>query len=224
MLIDRSKFFLRTVLLALAVPVIGLPATFTLPSGPTVSPDGSTSGGVFTLPVTVNGDSYVVSWDFSASFPTSGPNAGTNTAFNPTVTYTGGAATAQADVIEIKFDQLFTDPLATNWDGTYSEHIPLKFEGAGAGSTATGELSYDGMGIGLLTFGGPDTLSKALTGLNGTTLTASYDVTYDFAAGTTPGASATSSTTPEPAEALPVGLGLAGIGFALTRRNRKKSA
>jgi hypothetical protein len=61
-----------------------------------------------------------------------------------------------------------------------------------------------------------------LTGLNGDTLTSNYELSYNLNAGTQPGAGASSSSVPEPAEALPMGLGLAGVLYAVARR--KKSA
>jgi hypothetical protein len=94
------------------------------------------------------------------------------------------------------------------------------------------ELFFDGQGLGLVGPFGPGSHygqnSVNLTGLSnpqdptGNTLLADYQFTYDFQAGTAPGASASSpSPVPEPAQTLPVGLALAGIAcYCLLARRR----
>jgi hypothetical protein len=224
MSIARSKFFLRTALLALAVPVIGLPANVTL-TGPTVNFNGSTGPTSFNQTVSFgNGDVFDVTGTFSAAYNSSG----TSLSINPVVTYTGSAPSVGNDAITISYTQPYFDNSPGTWDGTYTETIPVVPIGSvGAGSSLTGELFYDGQGLGPLTgSSGVLTNSANLTGLTGNTLTADFEFTYNLNAGTQPNAgisSPASSAVPEPTEALPVGVGLAGVMYAVARR-RKKSA
>jgi hypothetical protein len=224
MLIDRSKFFLRTALLALAVPVIGLPANVTL-TGPTVNFNGTAGPTSFNQTVSFgNGDVFDVTGTFSAAYN----SGGTSLSINPIVTYVGSAPSVGNDSISISYTQPYFNSSPGSWDGTYTETIPVVPIGAvGAGSSISGQLSYNGQGLGVLT-GSSGVLTKSanLTGLTTDTLTADFELTYNLNAGTDPGAgisSPASSAVPEPTEALPVGVGLAGVMYAVARR-RKKTA
>jgi hypothetical protein len=218
--IARSKSLFRTALLALALPAISLPATLAL-TGPTVDFGGSNGPTSFNSAVTVNGDSYNISGTYSASYGA----AGTFIAIYPTVTYTGASPTAQVDSITLALTQPYFDNSPGTWDGAYTESIPFTIGGTvGAGTSATGQLFYDGQGLGLVTANGAGsfftTNTANLTGLTGDTLTADYDFTFNFGAGTNAGGVINSVATPEPAEVLPVGLGLAGFLFMIARRRR----
>jgi hypothetical protein len=139
--------------------------------------------------------------------------------------YEGTSPSVANDDISVIFTQQFFDSRPGTWDGLYTVSTPVNFFGlVGAGSSLTAEVFYDGQSLGAGTgTSGVITNSANLTGLNGDTLTATYDLTYNLDAGTQPGAGADSlSSVPEPTEALPLGLGLAWVLSAVARR--KKSA
>jgi hypothetical protein len=170
---------------------------------------GPTSG---STSVTLGTDSYSVAWTFAAAY-----NAlGTSISVNPVVTYTGASPSTTNDVITFNFFQNYYDASPGSWDGAYTETIPLNISGSvGAGSTASGELFYGGQGLGLVgPFGlgshvGQNTVT--LSGLTASTLSAEYEFTFDFEPGTLTGGSDNSSPIPEPYQALPLGLALAGL-------------
>jgi hypothetical protein len=169
---------------------------------------GPTSG---STSVTMGTDPYSVAWSFAASYTP----LGTAIYVNPVVTYTGAAASTSNDVITFNFFQNYYDNSSGTWNGAYTETVPLIISGnVGAGSTASGELFYDGQGLGLVgPFGpgynvGQNTVN--LTGLTDSTLAAEYEFTFNFKAGTQTGAS-DSAAIPEPYQALPLGLALAGL-------------
>jgi hypothetical protein len=221
MSIARSTKFLRTALLALAIPAIGLPATVTL-AGPTVGPNSAYNATSFNQTVSFgDGDTYDVFGNYFATYTDAG---GTNIHINPTVVYTGSSPSAGNDAVSISFTQAFFDSRPGTFDGTYTASTPVNITGGvGAGSSLTAEVFYDGQSIGSATGSSGVLHSSAnLTGLTGDTLTGVYNLTYNLNAGTQPGAGISSSTVPEPTEALPLGLGLAGVLYAVARR--KKSA
>ncbi len=170
-------------------------------------------------------DTYSVSWTYSASF-----TSGTAISVDPIVTYTGSSPSVGNDVVTFDLYQSYYDSGPGTWDGLYTETIPLNMSGnVGAGSTVSGELFYytdedpTPQGLGLAGPFGPGsntgTSSATLTGLDGDNLVAEFEFTYDFEAGTIPGAGA--SSTPEPAQALPLGLALLGIaGYRVAARRR----
>lgn len=199
------------------------------PPGPS-SNTGSSSQGV-----TVNGDSYTVSWTYSDSFTAGG---GTTLVVNPTVTYIGGTTTTSTDPIDFNFFQNFYSTAGSSWQGTYTETVPLTLSGGlGAGSNVTGELFYTtdtgggGGGLGLVTLTTPNTSSTTTnsvvfsTGLTGTTLEGEAEFVFTFDPGTTSGAAASSppspASVPEPSETLPVGLALvAAVCCSVVARRR----
>lgn len=161
--------------------------------------------------VAFGADPYSVAWTFAAAYTA----LGTSLSVDPVVTYTGASPSTTNDVITFNFFQNYYDASAGTWNGAYTETIPLNILGnVGAGSTASAELFYDGQGLGLVgPFGpgyhyGQNTVS--LTGLTASTLSAEYEFTFDFQPGTLTGASE-SSPVPEPYQALPLGLALAGL-------------
>jgi hypothetical protein len=213
----RSKLGLRAALLALAAPVIGLSASVNL-TGPVVDFNSAYDVTSFNQTVTLaDGDVYNVSGSYFASYTAAG---GTSISIDPVIKYLGSSATATNDAISISFTQAFFDTRTGVWDGHYTSSTPVNIMGSvGAGSSLTAEVLYDGQSLGAMT-GSSGVLTSAadLTGLTGDTLTASYDLTYDLNAGTEPGASISSSSVPEPVEALPVGVGLMGILYIAARR------
>jgi hypothetical protein len=166
----------------------------------------------------VNGDTYSISWTYSDSF-----TSGTEIVINPVATFVSGPSTTTDTITFDFFQNYYTNISNPTWDGTYTETVPLDIEGpVASGSTASGELFYDGQGLGLVGPVGPGFHYKqnmvALTGLDLSTLSAEYEFTYTFAPGTT-GGSISSPSIPEPAETLPLALlGLGSCGFALRRR------
>jgi hypothetical protein len=162
-----------------------------------------------------NTDVYSITWTYSASYTA----AGTALMVSPVATYTGVSPSVGNDAIAFNFFQNYYDNSPGSWDGAYTETIPLAlFGNVGSGSTASGELFYDGQGLGLVgPFGlgshvGQNTVN--LTGLTDSTLAAEYKFTYNFATGTQTGGGGSSpppATIPEPYEALPLGLAVAGL-------------
>ena len=244
MSIARSKRTLRAALLALAVPALALPSAFTgivksgtstvttatgiAPSaigsvvlnGPTVTANSAYNAISFNQVVTLSdGDVYDVFGNYYSSYT---DTTGTKVNINPTVIYQGSSPSVANDNISIVFTQQFFDSRPGTWDGHYTSTTPVNFSGSvGAGSSVTAEVFYDGQSLGSKT-GTSGVLNSAadLTGLTGDTLTSTYDITYSLNAGTQPEAGASSSSVPEPTEALPVGLGLAGLLYAMARRKR----
>lgn len=170
-----------------------------------------------------DGDQYSVMWSYSAAFNASG----TTIFVDPTVSYIGSSASVGNDLLTFSFYQNYYDNSPGNWDGSYTESIPLMTAGnVGAGTSADGELFYDGQGLGIV---GPYSLGNhfgtntmTLTGLNDPTLSAQYLFQYSFKAGTQTGAgfmSPPASAVPEPSETLPLAaLGLGACVFAVRRR------
>jgi hypothetical protein len=157
-----------------------------------------------------NTDAYLITWSFAAWYTASG----TEIIADPIATYTRANPSIGNDVISINFFQNYYDNSPGSWDGAYTETVPLALLGSvGAGSTVSAELFYDGQGLGLVgPFGpgyhfGQNTVN--LTGLTASTLAAEYEFTFNFAAGTLTGG--TAESVPEPYEALPLGLALAGL-------------
>jgi hypothetical protein len=170
----------------------------------------------------LNGDTYTISWTFSASYS----DAGTQLSVDPVATYTGASPSVGNDVIDFSFYQNFYDATPGTWDGDYSESVALSMQGnVGAGSTAEGELFWDGQGLGLVGPSGPGYFvgknTVSLTGLNDSTLSAEYDFTYDFQAGTQQGAGV-SSPAPEPSEAVAVMVAVAAAMLWRRRSSRCK--
>ncbi len=165
-----------------------------------------------------DGDKYLVTWSYADSFP-----GGTHIVVNPVATFVSGPSTS-TDTISFDLFQNFYSAGAANWDGTYTQTVPLDIEGSvGSGSTASAEVFYDGQGLGEAGPFGPgyhdQATSMLLTGLDGTTLSAEYEFTYTFAPGTQSGGNASSPSVPEPSETLPLAiLGVGACVFSLRGR------
>lgn len=170
----------------------------------------------------VNGDTYDVSWTYSASFGADG----TEFIVDPTVTYEGASPTAQSDTITFDLFQSFYDDTPGTWDGSYTETVPLDISGgAGTGSSASAQVCYYSSQRACLPLVGPFTgpgyelvqNTGNITPGSNDTLTGDYQFTFVFGAGTTNGAS--ESSTPEPSDVVTLGLAMLGmVAFGLRRR------
>ncbi len=229
---NLKKVFSLAALL-LAAPLLCLPAiiqvngTCEVGAGcPTV--DSITNGGSvgptnFNFNTSVNGDAYNFNGTYSASYVN-----GTHLAINFSTIYTGTLPTATNDVLTLDIFQNYNTPGATSWDGNYSETIPVNLgTTTGASSSVTGDAYYDQThDVGPLTFTGPGFHSGQkttdLTGLTGATLDADFRFTLDFTAGTLSGGTITvlPTSVPEPSQAAPVCLVLAGLFCTVLVRRR----
>ncbi len=188
----------------------------------------STSGSVNSTLSFGDGDTYSITGGFGASY--SHVNGSTIFTF-PVVTYTGAGPSAGNDTIDFMLLQDYVDPLPGTWAGSYTETVDLKGTGTfGAGSTMSGQLSYDGVGLPLVgPFAAPgsysvtDTLALDFGGLDtSNVLAAVYDFDFAFKAGTQPGASA-ASPTPEPVMMAQGGLALLAFGGLWWQQRRRKA-
>jgi MYXO-CTERM domain-containing protein len=231
----KNQYFLAAFVLAL--PLVGFGGDISIngtcvqgtcppPSGTTDAIQFGTSIGPTpgSTTMTVNGDPYSISWITQASYG----SGGVAILDTPTVTYTGLTPTTSTDAIVINFYQSIYDARCCNWDGNYTETVPLTLTAnAGAGSSVEGQLIIDGatdlplvgpIGPGSSTVGQH---TEDLVGFPGDTndnVVYQYQFTFDFDPGTTDGATGTAAT-PEPSQALPVGLALAGAAlFGFIRR------
>lgn len=224
----RVGFLTKASFLGLFIPALGFSAAFEVngvcQTGFNCSPSslsasaltvGTSTTGNYSFAVTLgDGDMYNVTGSYFNNFPGT-----TFLGFYPTVTYAGPNPSVAADTITLDMLQDFSSPGAASWDGTYNEKIPLVLPVAG--SSATGQVLYDGKTVGLLgpVFGTGNyylTQTTPLTGLTGSTLMSDYMLSFTFPAGTQPGGSA-GSPVPEPAQTIPAAIGLIGL-FCFTRR------
>ena len=172
-------------------------------------------------------DQYSITWSYSASYTA----AGTQLFIDPAATYIGASPSVGNDDIAFDFFQNFYDNSPGSWDGSYTESVPLNISGnVGAGSTASGQLFYDGQSLPLVgPFGLGSHLGQntaTLTGLTDPTLAAEYELVFDFQAGTQTGAgdsSPAASSVPEPYEALPLGLALGCVAWNRRAARRRAS-
>jgi hypothetical protein len=195
------------------------------PSGPSdaIQFGQSISGNGSYALVFGDGDQYSIKWTYSASYT----GAGTAVTIYPVATYVGSSPSIGNDTIAFDSFQNIYDSSRGSWDGSYTETIPLSLSGnAGAGSTVSGELFWDGQGLGLIgPFGIGNNVgqnTETLTGLDATTLSAEYAFTFNFDAGTQNGAVASSSPVPEPVYTYLMGFGLLAL-VLLRHRSRKNS-
>jgi len=201
----------------LVAPVLGLATTIDV-NGGTLGSGQSTSGSFST---TVDGGLFDVSGYYAGSETGGGPV--TSIVVNATATYVGSTPLASAYSFSIDDIQNYTlSTLPTT--ASYSENAGFGAD-LGAGSELIADLCY-GPCTGLdvlpsLTFsanGAQSTPSQALSGLSNP-LEAQAKLTFDFGAGTTTGASITS--TPEPGGVIPIAAILVlGLGVPAIRRSR----
>ena len=193
--------------------------------------NGQSTAGSFDVNYTFgDGDTYIISGTYNASYSTLG---GSTIGINPVVTYTGSDPTAGTDTIVLDFYQDYFDPSCCTWAGTYTESVPLNATGSfGPGSQMSGELFYDGVGVGLVgPFPAPGSYfvsesSNLDFGANDTaaTLAADYNFQYTFGEGTQPGAGETGvSATAEPVSSLLCGSALMMGSLFFMRRNKTRT-
>lgn len=172
-----------------------------------------------------DGDIYNVLGTYSASYSTAG---GSTIAVNPLISYAGTAPSVGNDTVDFSLYQDYFDTSCCTWAGTYYETIPLSLgSAAGPGSTIEGQLSYDGQSVGLAgPFGPGNYLVSQSANLdfgpldNSPTLSADFEVTAQFNAGTLPGATAQSASAPEPPTFIPCVLGFVLIACGARARKR----
>jgi hypothetical protein len=247
----KSCFISRCALVALAFPMLGLPAAITV-NAPGVSlcstagcavdslnlPPGQSTSGTYNTAFTTGGDAYKLSVSYANSI--SAATGSISYFFDPILTYVGTTPTAQADTIKIDMLQNFASgPAPIYWDSPpdYTEDVPFSIP---ANASATAQACFTASStpttecLALLTAttsGLQSSHSPLGTGtpgfpyLDGLTLAEDFDITYTFAKGTPTGASASSPSTsavPEPSQCIPAGIGLASLLFLKARRLRSK--
>jgi len=192
------------------------------PPGPALG-NGQSNSGSFNFDYTFgDGDEYNLSGQYGASY--SSVN-GSTILFDPVATYIGSVNTTTLDTLTVDMLQSYFDNSSGSWAGNYTETIPIQLSNkAGSGSTVTAQLLYDGDSVGLagpyspganLVFTETTALNFGTANDNAPTLSADYNFVFNFAAGTQPGASI--SSTPEPAMMVPCGLCLALLVYFLRR-------
>jgi hypothetical protein len=170
-----------------------------------------------------DGDKYSISWTFEAYYD----DSGTEIIVDPVATYAGSSPSVGNDLINFDAFQNFYAGGPGNWDGDYTETIPLALTGSvGAGSTVAAQLFWSGQGLGEVGPYGPGYYNAQntvdLTGLDANTLTAEYEFAFDFTAGTLNGASAFSGV-PEPSSVQLLILMLAGTAVVCGLAARRRS-
>jgi hypothetical protein len=182
----------------------------------------------FSFTVSVNDDPYLMSGTYAASYTSA---AGTILNLTLNATYTGDGPTSVTDILTLDLLQNFFNSSVGNWDGVYSESVPVNIFGdVGDGTNATAQFLVDGQSVGSIGPFGPGSnlgqASKNLSELGGNTLTQDFNFVFTFEPGTDPGAgsvvSATPNVVPEPSSLLLFGFGLASV-LTATRARRKQS-
>lgn len=218
-----SSSLFRIASLALLLPILGICDTYTASVTGTSLAFGQTNSGTSTTPITLgDGNTYTITTPYASSYD----SGGTFISYFPTVTYTGGVALPSGfDAITVNYSQTFTGD--GSFDGTYNETVPLVL--GSQWITASGNLTVGTTALPVISFsGGPGsytgTGSADVENLADGSVTELYSITYQFFAGAEPGASASSpaTTTPEPAQMIPVGIGLIGFGLVALRRRRRQ--
>ena len=184
-----------------------------------VSPAGASTSGTLNYTYQfADGDDYSIKGIYSASYSTV---TGLKVEFSPIITYTGNngntsAASAGADILTLNLFQNFYDSNPGVWSSPppYCEQFGATIA---TGNTASGDLMFDGQGIGVLSQG-PGTKSQtACAGLQFTAaqdassyLNGDFDEVFTFAKSTAAGTVTSVTPTPEPTT---LGLGLLGSGL-----------
>jgi len=187
--------------------------------------NGESTAGTFDFDYTfLDGDIYNVAGNYSATYSTVD---GSTIKVDPTITYEGPGKSAAADTLEFNLSQDYFDTSCCTWAGTYYETMPLFLAStAGAGSKISGQVLYDDKSVGLVGPFSPGSYSESKSanldfgGLDtNPTLISDFEVTVKFGKNTLAGTDASStSAAPEPAMAIPCGLGLILIYCGLLRR------
>jgi len=203
-------------------------------------PPGGTSSGTFNISITTNGDKYKVSGSYLNTITGSG---GISYFFDPTVTFVSSASgfTGQADKITVDMLQDYASgPAPIYWDSPpdYTEDVPFVLPSNGSATaqtcfTASSTPTTECLPTLSATVSGYQSASAPLgTGtaqdpyLDGLVLAQDFDATFTFAKNTPAGASASSpasTATPEPAQFIPAGIGLASLLLLKARQLRSKN-
>lgn len=175
-----------------------------------------------------SGDQFQISGNYSAGF--TAPYGPLSLFTNMSVVYNGGGPDT-GDTFTVNLLQDFNGGGPGDWSSPpdYTETVPatvgnyntLSFNDCFDSNTAcVGQ-------IGPLSPGTYDeSVTKALSGLTGQYLAEDFEFTFTFAAGAPIGAGSgvLASTVPEPAQTIPVALGLFGLGSFWLARNRRAKA
>jgi hypothetical protein len=185
--------------------------------------NGQSTSGTFNFNYTFgDGDTYNISGSYGASYSTAD---GSTIAVTPVFTYIGTNPSVGADTLNFDLFQDYFDTTPGSWAGTYYESGQLILTAPG---TASAQLLYDAVSVGLVTQNGPgikDFSNSANLdfGADDTadTLSADYDFVFDFSAGTTTGEGGSApsiAAIPEPAMMVPCGLCLVLVACCMRRR------
>ncbi|MBV8553872.1 MAG: hypothetical protein JOY54_21440 [Acidobacteriaceae bacterium] len=184
---------------------------------------------IFSYDVKVNGDPYNVYGNYTVN--NSSAN-GPTFIFNASAKYLGTTPTRRLDVLHIDFAQryLVNPSYLTGWYDTTASGTLSGNAGAGSfwevvpsvDKTRLGTIGPFGIGThsgGAELYFGPGSPTHT-PALKRDPIDITVDYTYDFRAGTDPGAGGTafSAATPEPAETLPIALAFVGIISVLLRK------
>jgi len=192
--------------------------------------NGQSTSGTFDFDYTfLDGDIYNVAGNYSATYSTLD---GSTISVDPTVTYEGPGKSVAADALDFNLSQDYFDTSCCTWAGTYYETVPLFLAStAGPGSKISGQVLYDDKSVGLVGPFNPGSYSVSKSANldfgaldTNPTLIADFEFTVKFGKNTLPGTDASStSAAPEPAMAIPCGLGLILIYCGLRRRKDSRS-
>ncbi len=200
--------------LALIVPTIGFTSTVTI-NGTTIGgPVDALGSGTFSYNLSVNGDPYTISGSYSSTYDsTNGPSY----LFSPTAVYNGITPIAQTDVLHVNWEQQYSDvdPLFLAAGGEYDVTASSTINGA-SGSYWREDSSINGNTFPTIgPFTGPNSGTASYIiiepGLT-SPLDLNLDYTFSYAQGSF-------AATPEPADALPVGIAL-GVICIVSMRQR----
>lgn len=197
--------------------------------------NGSNTSNTFSYTITLtDGDKYLLTGNYSASYTEAN---GSLFSVNPILTYVSG--TAQADTIVVDWFEGVFDNSNGSYNGLYTENANL-CNGTGLGSGSSVKAQYivnsgdvnnssstDGTNTALPALGpysgaGCQNSSNSMTlsGLTNNLIGLDWEFTFNFAAGSSPGAS--EGVMPEPAETIPAALTLGWFAYVTLRRKQRK--
>ncbi len=229
-----------SLLSVLLLPVVAKPAAIQITGNTVACPVGDCTSAGLQSSALGNGQSVPLtpfSFTYTASstdqFKISGEYSSSLTNFMPTLftafsaTYTGNnGVTLAADSFTLNLLQDFNGGGPGNWNSPppYNEHVPVI---VGNFTTFSANTCYDTSScIGELGPLGPGTYNEnataSLGGLTGQYLDEDFQFTFNFAKGAPSGTQdvVLASAVPEPAQTVPVALGLAGFATLWVIRKR----